>query len=289
MFVSGFTIVRNAVLYDYPIQEAIRSVLPLCDEFIVAVGRSDDDTLGLIRGLSDPKIKIVETEWDMNLREGGRVLAVETDKALAAVSTQADWAFYIQADEVLHESCHAAVKACMQQHLNNKNVQGLLFDYTHFYGSYDFVGDSRRWYRREVRVVRPGIGIASYRDAQGFRLDGKPLKVKHSRAWIFHYGWVKPPEKQQAKQQNFHKMWHSDEWVKRNVKQVVAFDYSEIDSLAPFRGTHPRVMEKRIREKNWSFDFNPSRKRFGVKAWILWYFEKLTGIRPGEYKNYKLI
>lgn len=289
MFVSGFTIVRNAVLYDYPIQEAIRSVLPLCDEFIVAVGRSDDDTLGLIRGMSDPKIKIVETEWNMNLREGGRVLAVETDKALAAVSIQADWAFYIQADEILHESCHAAVKECMQQHLNNKNVQGLLFDYTHFYGSYDFVGDSRRWYRREVRVVRPGIGIASYRDAQGFRLDGKPLKVKHSRALIFHYGWVKPPEKQQAKQQNFHKMWHSDEWVKKNVKQASAFDYSEIDSLALFTGTHPHVMEKRIREKNWSFDFNPSRKRFGVKAWILWYFEKLTGIRPGEYKNYKLI
>lgn len=289
MFVSGFTIIRNAVLYDYPVAEAITSVLPVCDEFVVAVGRSDDDTLGLIRRIGSPKIRIIETEWDMSLREGGQVLAIETDKAMAAIAPHADWAFYIQADEVMHEQYIPQVIESMKENLNNKNVEGLLFDYTHFYGSYDFIGDSRRWYRREIRIIRPGMGISSYRDAQGFRLNGRQLKVRPAHASIYHYGWVKPPEKQQAKQQNFNKLWHSDEWVAQHIKQAEAFDYSGIDSLARFTGTHPQTMLPRIKAQNWSFDFDPTQKKFGLKAWLLWHFEKLTGIRPGEYKNYRLI
>jgi len=49
MKVSGFTFVRNAIRYDYPVVEAIQSILPLCTELVVAVGNSDDDTLQLIR------------------------------------------------------------------------------------------------------------------------------------------------------------------------------------------------------------------------------------------------
>ena len=40
MRVSGFTFIRNAIHYDYPIVEAIHSILPLCDEVVVAVGNS---------------------------------------------------------------------------------------------------------------------------------------------------------------------------------------------------------------------------------------------------------
>ena len=70
MKVSGFTFVRNAVKYDYPVVESIRSILPAVDEFIVNVGRCDDGTLELIRSIRDPKIKIVESVWDETLREG---------------------------------------------------------------------------------------------------------------------------------------------------------------------------------------------------------------------------
>lgn len=289
MFVSGFTIVRNAIVYDYPVVEAITSVLPVCDEFVVAVGRSDDETLSLIRGIGDPKIRIIETAWDLTLREGGQVLAIETDKALAAIDPKADWAFYIQADEVMHECYIPQVKKAMADHLPNRKVEGLLFGYTHFYGSYDFVGDSRRWYRNEVRIIRPRCSIKSYRDAQGFRTEGRRLNVKPAHATLFHYGWVKPPEKQQAKQQNFHKLWHNDAWVARHVKQTSNFDYADIDSLARFEGTHPLVMQRRIEARNWSFEFDPAKKRFGLKTWLLWHFEKITGIRPGEYRNYTLI
>ncbi len=289
MFISGFTIVRNAIQYDYPVVEAVTSLLPVCNEVIVAVGQSDDQTIELIKGIGSPKIRIVESEWNMKLREGGRVLAIETDKAMESISPQADWAFYIQADEILHEKYAQVVINAMQKYQNDPNVEGLLFNYLHFYGSYDYIGDSRRWYRNEVRIIRPGKGISSYRDAQGFRLKGRRLKVKSSGASIYHYGWVKPPEKQQAKQQDFHKLWHNDEWVKRNIIQSEFFDYSSIDSLALFRGTHPQVMHPRIEMQNWTFDFDPTRKNFGLKTWVLWQFEKLTGIRIGEYKNYRLI
>lgn len=289
MKVSGFTFIRNAVKYDYPIIEAINSILPICDEVIVAVGNSEDSTRELIEKISSPKIKIIDTVWDDSLREGGKVLAVETDKAFDAVSSDSDWAFYIQGDEVLHEKFLNGVKLGMEKNLHSSQVEGLLFDYQHFYGSYDFIGDSRRWYRREVRVIRNDKTIRSYRDAQGFRKEGRPLKVKKIDATMYHYGWVKPPEAQQAKQQSFNKLWHTDEWVEKKIPKVDSFDYSQIDSLSHFTGSHPEVMKERIKSLNWNFSFDPSKKKLPLKSRLLHSIEKLTGWRPGEYKNYNII
>ncbi len=289
MKVTGFSFVRNAIKFDYPIVEAITSILPLCDEFVVAVGNSEDNTLELIKSINSPKIKIIETVWDESLREGGRVLANETDKAFAAISSDTDWAFYIQGDEVVHEKYHPAILEAMKKWKDDEKVEGLLFNYLHFYGSYDYVGDAKRWYRREIRVLKYNKDIRSFRDAQGFRKNDKKIHVKPADAFIYHYGWVKPPELQQAKQQHFHKMWHDDEWVKKNIPNVEQFDYSTIDSLALFKGTHPAVMQEQINKKNWKFDFDPSKKKFSLKARLLYWIEKKTGWKVGEYKNYKLI
>jgi glycosyltransferase involved in cell wall biosynthesis len=200
MKIAGFTFVRNAIKYDYPIIEAITSILPICDELVVAVGNSEDGTLELIQSIDSPKIKIIETIWDDSLREGGRVLAVETDKALAAISPDANWCFYIQGDEVVHEKYLPVIKKAMEDNLHKPEVEGLLFKYLHFYGSYNYVADAHRWYRREIRVVRNTGNVLSYRDAQGFRTkDNQKLKVKLIDAFIYHYGWVKPPEIQKKR------------------------------------------------------------------------------------------
>jgi hypothetical protein len=290
MFISGFSIVRNAIKYDYPVVEAIRSILPICDEFVIAVGKSDDETLHLIQSINDPKIRIIETVWDDSLREGGKVLADETNKAYDAISPNTDWCFYIQGDEVIHEQFHASIKAGMLRWKDEKNIDGLLFNYTHFYGSYDYVGDSRKWYRKEIRIVRKNKTIRSYKDAQGFRhTDNTKLKVKPIDASVYHYGWVKPPEAQQAKQKSFHKMWHDDNWMKENIPAVNEFDYSQIDSLAKFEGTHPQVMMERIQKMNWRFSFDPTTKKWGIKMRLLMWWERSTGIRIGEYKNYTLL
>lgn len=290
MKVTGFTIIRNAIKYDYPVVEAITSVLPVCDEFLVSVGNSEDGTLELIKSINSPKIKIMESVWDDSLREGGKLLSIETNKAFDAIDASSDWCFYIQSDEVIHEKHHDAIRKGMELHKDNKAVDGLLFNYTHFYGSYNYVGNSRSWYRNEIRIIRNDKKIRSYKDAQGFRkTDDSKLNVKAIDASVYHYGWVKPPKAQQAKQENFHKMWHDDAWMKKNIAATEEFDYSKIDSLAEFKETHPKVMQDRVAKQNWKFTFDASKINLSLKNKFLLSIEKLTGWRPGEYRNYRVV
>lgn len=290
MKVSGFTFVRNAIKFDYPIVEAITSILPVCDEMIVAVGNSDDDTLALIKSIDSPKIKILETIWDDTLREGGKVLAVETNKALTALSPDSDWYFYIQGDEVVHEQYLTNIQKAMHDNLNDPKVEGLLFKYLHFYGSYQYVADAQRWYRQEIRIIRNQGNITSYRDAQGFRtINDKKLTVKWIDAFVYHYGWVKSPEIQKEKMKSSINFWTTDEesvQVKKHYEDD--FDYSEIDSLTTFNGTHPAVMQARIARVNWQFNFDIREKKLSLKNRFRALIEKLTGWRIGEYKNYQL-
>lgn len=302
MKVAGFTIVRNAIKLDYPVLESLASLLPLCDEVIVSVGKSDDDTLNLIKNIASPKIKIIESVWDDSLRKGGVLLAIETNKALDAVPADANWLFYLQADEILHENDRASIKAAMEKWKDDKNVEGLLFSYNHFYGSYDYLGDSHQWYRNDIRVIRNDKHIRSYKDAQGFRKfknlppandellnGGEKLKVKPSGATVYHYGWVKHPEFQQNKQKSYHKMWHEDDWLDKNVGHASEYDYSTLDSLAKFKGQHPEVIQARIKKKNWEFVYDESKKKLSFKDRLFRFTRKAFGWRPGEYKNYKLI
>lgn len=286
MFVSGFTIARNVVKADYPLREAVFSILPLCDEMVIAVGKSDDATLGFVKSFDSPKIRIIETVWDDSLREGGKVLAVETDKAFDAVSPQADWCFYIQADECLHEQYLETVREAMIDYKEDKQVDGLLFNYRHFYGSYDYLADSRNWYRKEIRVIRNDKKIRSYKDAQGFRKDGRKLKVKAIDAYMFHYGWVKHPKQQLEKLKQARKLWHSDEFLEKTYADVNEFDFSIVDSLDKYQGSHPAVMKERIAGKNWEFEHDISIKQMGFKKRFLHWIERLTGWRVGENCNY---
>ena len=289
MKVCGFSFIRNAILFDYPIVEAIRSILPICDSFIVAVGNSDDDTLSLIQAI-DPKIQIIETIWDDTLREGGRVLALETDKAFEQISQEFDWAFYIQGDEVVHENFLPGIREAMIRYQSSEEVDGLLFNYKHFYGSYDYVGTSISWYLDEIRIIRPRKDIFSYRDAQGFRKKpNEKLNVKKVDAWVYHYGWVKPPEKMQKKQVSFNKMWHDDIWMDQNVVKAEAFDYSaNIDALEKFKGTHPKVMQERIEKQNWKFEYDISFNRTKLKDRLKRFLRTYLGL-DFRYKNYRKI
>ena len=289
MFVSGFTIARNVVQGDYPLREAVESILPLVDEMIIAVGKSEDNTLDYVRSFPSPKIRIIETEWDDSLRKGGVVLAVETNKALDACNPDADWCVYIQADECLHEADQPAIRQAMERLVNKSEVEGLLFRYLHFYGSYDFVADSRRWYRNEVRIIRRNPSIRSYMDAQGFRKNGREkLHVADSGGTVHHYGWVKHPEAQTRKLVQSSRFWHADDYI-REIADAGSFDYSSIDSLRRFEGQHPLVMQERIARINWTFNADPTRKRFGLKQRLLYAIEKLSGWRPGEFRNFKRI
>jgi len=253
MKVSGFTIIRNGVYYAYPFKEAILSILPLCDEFIVNVGESDDSTLEEVRKLCEEhsKIRIIESKWDMSLK-GGTVLSVETNIALKECT--GDWCFYIQSDELLHEKYYGIVKNEMIKCLDNRSIEGLCFKYLHFYGSYDYVQDNyRNWYIKEVRIVRQSENIVSWGDAMDFRHpDGTKLNYKIIDAEIFHYGWVRPPETLITKRKDFEKLYNEGEKAEKNISGFQ--NYDDLGNLKKFSGTHPVVMKERISQSKWDFD-----------------------------------
>lgn len=289
MKVSGFTFIRNALVYDYPVTESIRSILPLCDEMVVAVGQSEDDTLGLIRSIDSDKIRIIETTWEDFSTVGSAVLAKETDKAFRAISAEADWAFYIQADEVLHERYQASVRAAMAQYKDDKSVQGLLFDFSHFYGSYDHVGVSNKWYKKEIRIIRNDPTIYSYRDAQGFRRGhDEKLFVRPVDAVMYHYGWVREPQAMQRKVSTYGKRWEGADPGAERRMVVEAFEYEKhITRLARFEGTHPAVMKERIERLNWTFESDISFRKISLK-------DRAKNILAAigidtNYRNYRLM
>jgi hypothetical protein len=294
MKISGFTFVKNAVKYGYPVVESIKSLLPVVDEMIVCLGDSEDETNKLIESIGSDKIKVIHSVWDNRLREGGKVLAVETNKAMDAAAADSDWLFYIQADEVLHEQYHLVIQEAMRKYKDDKRVEGLLFHYHHFYGSYKFIGDGRKWYSKEIRVIRNDKRIRSYRDAQGFRLNDRKLNVKLIEAYIYHYGWVRNPVVMKKKYTDFGKLWNSDDvhdaWAESEERKGQQFDYSNIDSVTAFTGTHPAVMNELVNNEDWKFDMDVKKKKFkNTKHRLLYFIWKNFGWRPFEYSNYKRI
>ena len=291
MKVCGFTFIRNAEKFDFPVVEAITSVLPLCDRFVVAVGDSEDKTRQIIKKIPSPKITVIDTVWDSSLRKGGMVYAAETDKAFRAIPQEYDWCFYIQGDEVMHEQFLPAVRQAMKENLEREDVEGLLFRFRHFFGTYDYVGDSRKWYRREIRVIRNDKSIYSYRDAQGFRKQGRKLRVVPVDAEIYHYGWVRSPKFMQAKINSVRQFYEgiSEEQAHKQVEEQVFHYGDNYDALVRFQGTHPAVMQERIGRLNWNARVKPGTKRMNLRYRLLYYFEKMTGIRPFEYRNYRLL
>ena len=291
MKVCGFTFIRNAEKFDFPVVEAITSVLPVCDHFVVAVGKSDDNTRQIIENISPDKITIIDTIWDESLKKGGAVYAVETNKAFAAIPDEFDWCFYIQGDEVLHEKYLEEVQKSMLENLDRKEVDGLLFGFRHFYGTYDYVGDCRHWYRKEIRVIRNNKSIQSYRDAQGFRKYGEKLKVVPVNAEIYHYGWVRHPlymqEKVESVKQFYDGILHVEAEQKARKQE---FNYSgEYDALARFEGTHPKVMTDRINRLNWKVEVELNKTNMKMKYRILHKIEKWFGLRLFEYRNYRIL
>lgn len=290
MKVSGFSFVKNAVQYDYPVIESITSILPLCDEFVIAIGDCDDGTRELIESMEEPKIRIIDTVWDETLREGGKVLAAETNKALKEISKDADWAFYIQADEVVHEKCLPAIKEAMLQYKDDDMVDGLLFNYLHFYGSFDYIGASSNWYTHEIRVIKNNTSIYSYKDAQGFRKnDNEKLQVKAIPANIHHYGWVREPEAMQRKQTNFRSLYRGKEEIEKAKCLPAAYVYEDsIHKIKPFKGTHPKIIGERIQKKNWKFDYDISMSKISAKDKSKKILKKCFGIDL-NYRNYILL
>ncbi len=285
--ISGFTIARNAVTLDYPIVPAIRSILELCDEVVVNVGKSDDDTRDLVAGLGDPRVRIIDTIWDFS--RGSAVLAHETNRAMAAC--RGAWGVYIQADEVLHEAGVATLREALRAWDGDLQVEGLLVDYRHFYGDFDTLATDRHWYRREVRVVRLGREIRSYQDAQGFRVGPgeRRVRARVTGAPMFHYGWARPPQSLRQKFVAAKEVFHERAEQLEAHAELEALYWTPL--LRSFAGSHPRAVQSWIAARRaagrggaavGARRFKLAHLRLYLSDWI----ERLTGARLFEYRNY---
>lgn len=288
MKISAFSFVRNAVKFEYPVIESIMSVLPHVDEFVMNLGDCNDGTKELLSTIKDPKFKIFESVWNPAFNYRSRILAMQTNLALYQCS--GDWCFYIQADEVFPDEDAKLLRPILEKADKNPQIEGILFKYRHFFGGYYWVADSYRWYRREVRIIRNFRNITSYKDAQGFRQDGKKLKVLLSDMHIHHYGWVRPPAAMALKK-NYHDSIHHQGKSEMD-KDFHYENYIDPRALVKFTGHHPEVMKVKI--NSWSHEFNPQKSSFHPTMTDLRFrfinrLGKLTGWYPGEYRNYRLI
>jgi hypothetical protein len=286
MKVSGFTVIRNGILMGYPVLQSIKSILPIVDELVVGVGQSDDGTKELIQSINDPKIRIFDSHWDTTKTKGGLVLSEKTNEALDRCRN--DWCFYIQADEVVHETDLPNIHRAMENYEKDPRIQGLLFKYIHFYGSYETVASSRRWYRNEVRIVRRSSGIRSHNDAQGFRIAGEKPVVASSGGRIFHYGWVKPPTVMGEKSKQLNRWWHGN----KRDHEFTDFQYDRQYGLKAFEGSHPSVMRELVESQDWKFEFERRLSDWRFEDLNLLasdVFEKTFKHRIGEYRPYRLL
>jgi len=288
--ISGFTFIRNGNVLGYPFVPAIRSLLPLCDEIIVNVPRSTDGTLDSVKAIVGPKIRIIESDWDGNEKIGDPIMRRHTDLALEQCT--GDWCVYIQGDEVLHEDSIPAMRACMERELGNPRVQGLLVDYTHFYGSFWTEVYSLGWYYQEVRVVRRDPRIRSCGGAQGFRTtDNQKLWVKNSGGRYFHYGYALEPSRARIKYDNLSDVYGNSKAVHDTPNRPARF-YDDDQKVKPFKGTHPAVMNDIVAKANWNYTSRNPLIRFRREYFwedIALIIKRGTGITLGVHRNYRLL
>ena len=317
MRISGFSMGKNALKLYYPMKQAVMSILPIVDEFVVALGDSDEDdrTREEILSIGSDKIRIVDTVWDIEKYPRGMEHAHQTD--IAKEHCTGDWLFYLQSDEVIHEKYLPVIQERCRELLDDREVEGLLFRYIHFWGDYGHYQDSHCWYRHEIRIIRNDPRIHSWESAQSFRKipdfdrlnyrrqeNTHKLKVAKVDATVYHYGWVRPPKLMQNKIKAFSANHRGKARIEQEEKLKLydkVFDYGNLAKLSVFKGTHPEVMREWIADFNWKdqlrfsgpkYSLNPVKNKhdkwkYRVISWMEKYL--VFGIRLGEFKNYILL
>ncbi len=290
MKVSGFTFLRNGQKLGYPFVASIRSILPVVDEFVVALGPCEDDTEKELREIGDPKIRIIPTQWNERIRPDYSVkgFVFGQQKTIALFNCTGDWAFYLEADEVVHEDDLPKIRAATEKHLGDERVEALAFDYLHFYGNKNTIAWSPAWYRSEVRIIRNTIPAWSseslFFNVVTSHKQSRYPRAAHTGATIYHYGWVRHEAQMNLKTGATRKYWEDQPAVK--------VDYAKIDAavLQPFAGTHPKAVQGWLPAADGIFRADPNHQptaREKKHRRLLW-LEKTLGLRFNK-KHYRLI
>jgi len=289
MKVSGFTFMRNVEKLGYPFVASVRSILPIVDEFVIALGPSDDDTEKLLREIADPKIRIIHTQWNERIQRDYSVkgFVYGQQKSIALFNCTGDWAFYLEADEVVHEADLPKIRAAMDRYLSDARVEALAFDYLHFYGNSNTYAWSPRWYRTEARVIRNTIPMwgpeGLFFVVLNTHKQGRYPRAAHAGATIYHYGWLKTEEQLALKKES------NSQFFTDQIKKV---NYADIDPsiLKPFTGSHPEVVKQWLPPAQGMFQANPHHRLTGRerKHRMLLLLERYVGWQHHK-KHYRLV
>lgn len=269
MKASGFTFLRNAVINGYPFVESIESVLPLVDEFICAIGSSKDETRERVEEIRDPKIKIIDTDWNERMHDRGFVYGQQ--KMIAQYNCSGDWAFYLEGDEVLHEQEIPNIKKAMEDHLFDLEVEALYFNFLHFYGTPYQTGIAG--YRKAPRIIRNSIRTIAPDGLFWVVMDknkrGRYPKAKYAGGSIYHYGHCRRIDRMAEKLKQVGKYWGSDH------QDFTSYGNIDIAELRQFDGCHPQIMQHWIQNEaerafQQSPDYQLSRRdlRNRVRFWL---------------------
>ena len=285
MKVSGFTFIKNGQILGYPFLQSIQSILPIVDEFVINVGESEDGTLSLIQSIESDKIRIIESKWNDSMQDRGYVYGQQ--KMIAQFNCSGDWAFYIEGDEVYHENDLDKIKASMHAHVNDPNVEALVFDFYHFYGNANSYLDSPGWYRYEARIIKNSVRSYAPDGLFWLVLDtnkkGRYPRAKHTGVHCYHYGWIRSEEQMNLKSKKVQKYWG---------KEPAKIDYSQMDQsiIKQFSGTHPAVVHGWLPRAEGVFQVDPNYvlKKKKKKHRIMLKLEKLFGLELSK-KHFKLV
>lgn len=248
MKISAMTVLRNAVTLDYPFLESIRSVLPLCDEFVAVIGSSDDGTLDAVRGLNEERIRIVETVWSDKVQPRMSVLAQQTNVGLHLC--EGDWVVYLQGNEVLHERSIPLLRAMMEDRKDDPRVEAMLLERLTFWGDYGhMIPVYPERFKFSPRIVRPYIGTYAIRDAMsvavfdGFSVTGRYPRAMDTGENVYRYGYVCTPEQLVTKVKS---AVHLERFREKRFDESSFYRVLPRRFVREFTGGHPAVMNDRI-------------------------------------------
>ena len=291
--ISGVTFVKDVISLGYPFVESIRSIAPLCDEVVINVGfgdpdlKHDDGTWNVLQrefSHQDEYI-LIKSFWDPNAVTNGFVLSQQMNIALR--HCQGEYCQYIQADEAVHEEDFSSIRKGVEQMENNPAIDGLVYNFLHFYADPYIRKHTSNTYRKEVRLIRNRPNIVSWKDAQGFRFDdGSKISAVENPARIFHYGWSRREDIMDKKNKAFAQLYHGREHQEKD------FTYRHIWGLSRFEKSHPSCMKEWIERNRNPRDILSQPRNFewkNIALAISDLVEKYSDYRMGEYKNYNLL
>ncbi|NOZ25944.1 MAG: glycosyltransferase [Nitrospirae bacterium] len=290
MKVSGFTFMRNAQMLGYPFVQSIRSVLPIVDEFIIALGPCEDETERMIEEIGSSKIRVIHTQWNERMRTDVRLkgFVYGQQKSIALFNCTGDWAFYLESDEVVHEDDLPVIRASMEKYLHDDRVEALVFDYIHFYGNRNTFAWSPGWYRRAPRILRNNIPSWAPKGLFFIVMEdhkrGRYPRAALTGARIYHYGWVRSEEEMNLKARKVGKYW--------SAGGTADIKYADIDGavLREFKGSHPAVIQDWLPEAEGTFRADPSHRLTGreLKHRIGLMVERVFGVDLSK-KHFRLV